>query len=222
MPIPKVIYQTFKSNESISNQILYLAFPKENPKYAYEFYDDRRVDQFIKENFDSEIYDCYTRLQIGAAKADFFRYAILLKKGGIYLDLDSDIVRRLDDFIYEDDSAVICREKNHQNFFAQWALIFEESHPFLEKTIQYIIENIRENRYPHDVHAMTGPTVFSRAINDVLAHQNDVRYRIVADDYKGMMQFKYKFGKLLIYKDRKNHWKKLQKRIPVLKPIESL
>jgi inositol phosphorylceramide mannosyltransferase catalytic subunit len=218
MAIPKVIYQTFKTDQIPWLTKLYIKrFRRKNKNYGYEFYDDQRVDAFIKESFDNEVYKAYSRLQIGAAKADFFRYAVLYKKGGIYLDLDSDILVNLDKHLNEKDQAVITREKNHQNLFAQWALVYEKGHPFLERTLHYIVENIQQNKYPHDVHAMTGPTVYTRAVNDVIAENPTVAYRIVPDDYRGIMKFKYKLGKLLIYGDRSQHWKKLQNVIPVVK-----
>ncbi|ULT22460.1 hypothetical protein KUH03_23990 [Sphingobacterium sp. E70] len=78
MAIPKVIYQTFKTNQIPWLTKLYIKrFRRKNKSYRYEFYDDQRVDAFIKESFDKEVYKAYSRLQIGAAKADFFRYAVL-------------------------------------------------------------------------------------------------------------------------------------------------
>lgn len=218
MAIPKVIYQTFKTKEIPWLTKLYIKrFRRKNKGYKYEFYDDQRVDAFIKDSFNEEIYKAYSRLQIGAAKADFFRYAVLYVYGGVYLDLDSDILVNLDNYLQEDDHAIITREKNHQNLFAQWALVFEKGHPFLERTIKYIVENIQQNKYLHDVHGMTGPTVYTRAVNDVIQEDPTVSFRIVPDDYKGIMKFKYKLGKLLIYGDRSQHWKKLQKVITVVK-----
>ncbi|MGJ1191737.1 glycosyltransferase family 32 protein [Sphingobacterium siyangense] len=218
MAIPKIIYQTFKTDQIPWLTKIYIkSFMRKNKNYRYEFYDDLRVEAFIKKFFDAEVYKAYSRLQIGAAKADFFRYAILYVYGGIYLDLDSDILVNLDEHLTTDDEAVITREKNHQNLFAQWALIFEKGHPFLERTIRYVVQNIQQNKYPNDVHAMTGPTVYTRAVNDVIKEDPTVLYRVAPDDYKGIMKFKYKFGKLLIYRNRSQHWKKLQKIISVVK-----
>jgi len=218
MAIPKVIYQTFKTSKiPLITKVYIWFFMKKNKGYKYEFFDDERIDYFIKTNFDQETYDAYSKLQIGAAKADFFRYAVLYIYGGIYLDLDSDIISKLDRYIKTEDVAVITREKRHQEYFAQWALIYDKGHPFLAKTIEYIVENIQHKRHLHDVHALTGPTIYTKAINDCLAEDPTIPHRIVTDDYKGIMQFKYKFGKIFIYGDRKLHWKKLQKEISVIK-----
>lgn len=112
MAIPKVIYQTFKTSKIPWITRLYIwNFRRKNKEFDYEFYDDVRIDSFIKSYFSLEVYDAYSKLQIGAAKADFFRYAILYIHGGIYLDLDSDILISLNKVLRVEDVAVITREK---------------------------------------------------------------------------------------------------------------
>lgn len=87
-------------------------FRRKNKSYSYEFYDDERIDSFIKSNFDTTVYEAYSQLQIGAATADFFRYAILYIYDGVYLDLDSDILISLDTVLTDEDTAVITREED--------------------------------------------------------------------------------------------------------------
>ena len=41
------------------------------------------------------------------------------------------------------------------------------------KTIELVVDNIKNNRYPHDIHKMTGPTVFTRAVN-VVSNGKDI------------------------------------------------
>ena len=76
-----------------------------NPEYDYQFFDDDDIERFILKEYSQDIYEQYQKITIGAAKADFFRYAILLKKGGVYVDLDSRVVGNLDDWIHPDDTA---------------------------------------------------------------------------------------------------------------------
>jgi mannosyltransferase OCH1-like enzyme len=215
MPIPKIIHQTFKSsNLPFLTRWHISRLRKKNPEYTYEFYDDRRIEQFISEEFDQITLNLYQKLNIGAAKADFFRYAVLLKKGGIYIDIDSAVNGRLDDFIFPDDSAIISSEKN-PGMLVQWALIFEPNHPFLTKTLQLVLENIRQNAYPHDVHKMTGPSVYTEAVNQCITTNPDIPYRRLGIDYNGHLRFKYPLSKLLYQKGE--HWKKMQLTQSVLK-----
>lgn len=215
MSIPKIIYQTFKSHKlPLITRWHIWRFRKKNREYRYEFYDDERIESFLKEAYDEETFGLYKQLNIGAAKADFFRYAILLKKGGVYLDIDSSIKGRLNDFILPDDVAIISDERN-PDLFVQWALVFEANHPFLQKTMELMSDNIRANKYPHDVHKMTGPTVYSAAINQCLKENPDIPYRELGVDYNGHFKFKYPLSKLLY--QRGAHWKTQQLTQSVLK-----
>lgn len=216
MAIPKIIHQTFKTNKLPLITRWHIAgFRRRNPEYLYEFYDDDRILDFLEQHFDQETCSLYKRLNIGAAKADFFRYAVLLKKGGVYIDLDSSISGKLADFIKPDDVAVISKERN-PGLYVQWALIYEPNHPFMQKTMEMMIDNLRTNRYPHDVHSMTGPQVYSNAINACLAENPYHNFRVLGYDYNGHLKFKYPLSKLM-YSKRSEHWKKKQLTTPVLK-----
>lgn len=214
MAIPKVIYQTFKTPElPFVTRWHIKRMKKLNPGYSYEFYDDERVENFIRQEFDEEVYKLYQRINIGAAKADFFRYAILYKKGGIYLDIDSLIVKNLDGLIRPDDHAIITKERNP--FYVQWGLIYEAGHPFLQRTIEKVSDNLRCNRFPYDVHKMTGPAVYTQAIDECLSEDKNIPYRLFGVDYNGYLKFKYRFSKLLYKKGE--HWK--EEKRSVLKPV---
>lgn len=88
--IPKNIYQTFLSS-NLPDEIKQII--DNNKKmcsdYNFIFYDDNDCELFIKNNFDENVYKAYMSINsvYGAMKADFFRYCILYKKGGIYLDI---------------------------------------------------------------------------------------------------------------------------------------
>jgi inositol phosphorylceramide mannosyltransferase catalytic subunit len=215
MAIPKIIHQTFKTSKLPWITRWYISrFRKKNSDYRYEFYDDERILKFLGEEFDDEVIALYKKINIGAAKADFFRYAVLLKKGGIYLDIDSTIRGMLNDFIQPDDIAIISNERNY-GLYTQWALIYEPNHPFLKKTFELVCDNIKKNKYPNDVHKMTGPTVYTNAVNFCIENLNGVSYRVLGTDYNGHLKFKYPLNKLLYKKDE--HWKKQQLLRPVLK-----
>jgi mannosyltransferase OCH1-like enzyme len=218
MSIPKIIHQTFKTDKLPFITRWHISrFRKRNPEYAYEFYDDERIASFLQEHFDEEVFRQYQRLNIGAAKADFFRYAVMLKRGGVYIDVDSAINSRLDNFILGDDVAIISREHN-QGMFVQWALIFEPGHPFMQKTLEMVLDNIRNNRYPHDVHKMTGPQVYSSAIKTCLAEDKEIQHRLLGYDYNDHLRFKFPLNKLM-YTNREEHWKKKQIITTVLKSV---
>ncbi len=208
MAIPRVIYQTYyTASLPIITRFFIWRMKRMNPEFRYEFYDDDRIENFLRAECSQEVFHAYKKINIGAAKADFFRYNILYKKGGVYLDIDSTTTKSIGNLIREDDQAIISNEKN-PGMYVQWALVFEAGHPFLAKTIEKILDNIANNRFPHDVHQMTGPSVYSEAIRECIAHDQHINYRIEGTDYNGYFKFKHPFNKFAY--DRKEHWKKTQ------------
>jgi inositol phosphorylceramide mannosyltransferase catalytic subunit len=216
MAIPKIIYQTFKTKKLPLITRLVIAWTKfNNPGYTYEFYDDERIKHFILNEYGEKVYNTYKKINIGAAKADFFRYAILYKTGGIYLDIDSIIIKKLDSFLCPEDEAVVSNEKIHPSIYVQWALIYKAGHPFLKRTLEKITENIDSNKYPYSVHEMTGPTAYSQSINEVIKEEPNTPYRKIGPDYEGKIKFTYPGSKFFLYRG-KVHWKKEQKTKPVI------
>ena len=174
--IPKQIIQTWKTKILPSpiqysiNQMLQL-----NPSYTYRLFDDNDMKEYIKINFDEDTNLAYSKLNVGAAKADFWRYLILYKEGGVYLDIDSILYNSLDKLIQNEDTSIISRERN-PDIFLQWCMIFEPMHPILKLTIDKCIYNIL-NETTTDIMYLTGPRVYSEAINEfVLPYVGDKAY----------------------------------------------
>ena len=173
MNIPKVIYQTWKTKKNLHPVIVNVkqGIQNLNPNYKMELFDDDDMDTWIQTNCAENVYNAYNKLHVGAAKADLWRYLILYKNGGVYLDMDSVINRSLDELIQTDDSAIISREGN-KGYFMQWMLIFEKHHPILKSTIEKCIYNIN-NPKTTDVVFLTGPGVFTEAINEEYLKHTD-------------------------------------------------
>jgi mannosyltransferase OCH1-like enzyme len=194
-----------------------------NPSYKHHLFLDEDMDNFVNENYKGEIADSYNRLNIIVAKVDFWRYLVLYKYGGIYLDMDSSIDAPLDTLINENDEAIITAEGN-PGLYVQWALIFKKEHPILKNVIDRIVDNIKVNRHPNLIHQMTGPTVYTEGINsihselfdeiidhsainnntDITYSKNDISYRIYGMDYKPYFTFKHNVCGYLY--TNKKHW----------------
>ena len=224
--IQKNIFQSWHTkNLHPELQSMIYALRASNPDYTYHLYDDADMDNFVNEHFPGEIAECYNRLNIIVAKVDFWRYLVLYTYGGVYLDMDSYFLRPLDEFIDPDDKAVLSAEGN-LNCFVQWALIFEKKHPILEKVIELIVENIKYNRFPNDINSMTGPTVYTRAIQAVqpidtksIRKSTNRTYRscrVFGIDYSECICFKHDRAFLLYI--NKKHWSQEQNEKILLRP----
>ena len=86
--IPYVLYQTWHSKEMPKGMYDNIhSLLKSNPEFDYHLYSDNDCLQFIKDNFEQDVADAFEMLIPGAFKADLWRYCILYKKGGLYLDI---------------------------------------------------------------------------------------------------------------------------------------
>lgn len=193
--IPKVVYQTFSTNKLPKriNDII-ASNKRNNGKYQFKFYDGIQRKEFIKNNFDDRIYQAYDSINdcYGAVQADLWRYCILYKYGGIYLDIKSQITGKLDDIINPVDECILDIPRKNEKWrdltgptHEQWVLIFAPNHPYLKETIDLIVNYIEKRWDPIAEHNgkrwhgvlntkekilnLSGPDAFTKAINRVTA-----------------------------------------------------
>ena len=165
--IPKVCYQTWMTNkrEELSSQLQSLLRwnKKLNPDIDFQLWNDTEIDVFIRNEFPHHVYSAFKALNplLGAAKADFFRYCIIYKRGGIYLDLKSSIkipgvfgniikpnddcildIRRLDKEEY--------RSRWGYGSYEQWFLVYSPRHPYLKYMIDRMTRSIHANISPFE------------------------------------------------------------------------
>lgn len=195
--IPKLIHQTYKSKNiedaELRANVEYLQTL--NGQWKYNLYDDADIEQFICTNYGSEIYAYYLRIDssYGAAKADFFRYLLLYKMGGVYLDIKSTLERPLDDVLCPDEQYILAHWDNldggkytdygrhpelalvsEQGEFQQWFIISAPGHPFLRAVILRVMQCIdlynpwKTGIGLYGVLRTTGPIPYTLAIYDYI------------------------------------------------------
>ena len=90
--IPPVIWQTWRNNPDpatpLGRQVRLLK--ARNPAHEYHFVDDEAQAAFMRTNFTGEVSRAYFSIdpENGAARADLWRYCVLYRYGGWYIDLD--------------------------------------------------------------------------------------------------------------------------------------
>ncbi|MES2831337.1 MAG: glycosyltransferase [Pseudomonadota bacterium] len=203
--VPKIIHQTYFS-ESVPEEIQanIARLKTVNPGWDYRFYTDSDILRFIEENYDARVLAYFNRINpaYGAAKADLFRYLVVYRCGGAYLDIKSSTTVALDDVLAADDRYLLSYWKNkpgekfegfgmHPELdtatgeFQQWHVIAAPGHPFLKAVIETVFANI--DRYlpslhgvgQHGVVRVTGPVAYTLAILPLLALHP---HRIVASE----------------------------------------
>lgn len=86
--IPLHIYQVWHDLKEMPQPVKESTsmIKEQNPEFEYHLYDEHVCRSFIKNNFSKKVVDAYDSIMPHAYKADLWRYCILYKKGGIYLD----------------------------------------------------------------------------------------------------------------------------------------
>lgn len=220
--IPRVIHQIYFSKNplpvGLANNIQ--AIKAMNPGWEHRLYDDQAINAFIFEHYGPEIANLFYKInpQYGAARADLFRYLLMYKCGGVYLDIKSTTVQPLDRAIRSDDRFILSLWRNspgephagwgvHKEFGAnrkrelqQWHIIAAAGHPFLKAVIERVLTNIQNYRsWVHGVGnkgvwRTTGPIAYTLAIEPLMSSNS---YRMVANETELSLQFN-------IYSDHSN------------------
>ena len=196
MKIERIIHQTCFDKSNIHPDIVenIASLKRLNSGWEYRLYDNADVEKFILDNFGSAIYRVFKKInpKYGAAIADFFRYLVIFKHGGVYLDLKSSISRPLEEVIQPDDTYLLSQWPNklgealqgfglHQDVhmvpggeFEQWHIVACKDHPFLLSVINRMLFNIENystvlygTGYP-GAWRTTGPICYTLAIFPLL------------------------------------------------------
>ena len=192
--IPHIIHQTFyERNLSAPLQANVDALRNMNPGWEYRFYDDSDIATFIKGNYPAWVWGYFERIdpRYGAARADFFRYLLMYKVGGVYLDIKSTIRRPLDTVLLSSDRFILSKwhlqngEYEHKGLvydlrhieggeYQQWHIICAPGHPFLKAVLEAVLSNM-DTYDPHlhqtgkrGVLRVTGPIAYTMAIQRII------------------------------------------------------
>jgi hypothetical protein len=96
--IPKILFQTISDKTLIPPKV-WTNIKQFAPNYDHRVFDDKESVAFLKDNYPPEVVQLYNAFETGAFKADLFRYCILYKFGGVYLDIKTELIMPLDDIL---------------------------------------------------------------------------------------------------------------------------
>ncbi|WP_082774127.1 glycosyltransferase family 32 protein [Hymenobacter sp. PAMC 26628] len=193
--IPRVIHQTFMSKKLPPElQENVDSIKRLNPGWTHIIYDDDDITKFVGENYGPHILHCFERInpRYGVARADLFRYLLMYKCGGVYLDIKSTCICPFEQMLRPDDRYILSHWRNkpgeqHEGFgtseevtdiaggeYQQWHIVAAPGHPFLKAVIETVLQNIDQYRpWLHGTGAigvlrLTGPLAYTTAIQPLL------------------------------------------------------
>lgn len=170
--IPKVIYQTWATKNLPVNMMKTVNELKmANSEFQHVLFDDLDCHEFIKNNFGQDVLKAYNMLIPGAYKADLWRYCVLYKNGGIYVDIKYKTINNfklkdlLDREYYVVDRPSFFRRRNGiYNAF----MVCKKGNKILLECINKIVENVNLNYYGPSPLYPTGPGL----LGEILTNNN--------------------------------------------------
>ncbi|MDI5933558.1 glycosyltransferase family 32 protein, partial [Halomonas kalidii] len=171
--IPRVLWQTnFTDRVTLPVYLNYLFNRLMAPGFEYRFMTTAARADFIARHYPGEIVRHYSRLQIGAAQADFWRVLVLQVHGGVYLDIDAHLTWPLGRLLGSDRQSLFIRTKRGD--LSNYFIASQPHSPQLDAVIRAINANIEANTL-EGVFDITGPGVFNRVLD--IDGVNSVLYR---------------------------------------------
>jgi hypothetical protein len=166
--IPLYIFQTWHTkNLSEEMQETVNIIKRTNPEFIHILADMNDCYNFIKNNFSSEVADAYNKLIPLSYKSDLWRYCVLYKYGGIYLDIKFrpmngfKFINIMDKehYVLDPPSFWMFKNfnKNNQYGICSSLIISKPNNPILMECINQIVVNIKNNYYGGCSLEPTGP-----------------------------------------------------------------
>jgi mannosyltransferase OCH1-like enzyme len=149
--------------------------------YMHIVWDDKKIKDFIRQNFHPSVSMAYNSLRSYAFKADLARYCILYKLGGWYIDAMMEVVDVPPDIKLYD--MFLVRDFYAAKYTAPWqianGLIYSKpDHPVFKNMIDQIVINCRNKDYGTKALSVTGPELFGRVIANYGYTNNGTSYLI--------------------------------------------
>ncbi len=162
--VPRIIWQTnFTDKVTLPVYLNYLFNRLMAPSFEYRFMITEARANFIRANFSPEIFEAYSRLQVGAAQADFWRVLVLQQHGGVYLDIDAHVVWPLSRIVKPgmEELYLTTRRGKITNYF----IASKPGNPTIGRLADAIYTNIVSDS-GRKVFDLTGPGVFNQVLSD--------------------------------------------------------
>ncbi|KAK3292906.1 nucleotide-diphospho-sugar transferase [Chaetomium fimeti] len=201
---PTKIWQSWKDDSEDPTERT-VGFPHQwrvvNPTWRYERITDGNIDAYVGERFaktDPALVDVFTALSDTILKADFLRYLILLREGGVWADIDVYPHRPVAEWVperYRDRvNLVVGIENDHHKKpiwpgspysvqLCQYTVLAKPAHPAVRVLVDQVAGNLQ--RLVHDkgtggavtfedVMATTGPFAFTKVLMDYFTNVTGV------------------------------------------------
>ncbi|MAH20706.1 MAG: hypothetical protein CMB96_04620 [Flavobacteriaceae bacterium] len=183
--VPPHVYQTWHTKDMHFVWLEQFKAMKDlNKHITFHLFNDDDCRNYIKNNFETKVLWAYDSLNPSAYKADLWRYCVLYKEGGIYLDIkllcyELDLLRKEKFLRVEDLQMGPCQFSRLETYYDEdyyshnkpapglWQAVMaaEPGHTVLKQAIDTIVDNVFHSFYGINPLSITGPGLIGNIAN---------------------------------------------------------
>jgi hypothetical protein len=146
-----------------------------NPEFDHYLYSHEKCLEFIRDNYSNDVAEAFEALKPGAYKSDLWRYCILYKLGGVYLDMKFYLTTPLLSLVKEHPELYIkdiVAEGTNDNVLKckkgpaiyNGFIITTPRNPIFKECIDTIVMHCKARNYKNSSLSITGPCLLGGII----------------------------------------------------------
>jgi mannosyltransferase OCH1-like enzyme len=188
-----------------------------NPEFNFFIYSDDACRDYIRRNFEKEVVDAFDTLVPGAYKSDLWRYCILYKEGGVYMDIKMECKVPFSRLIKQQPITLVA-DLPHTYAVSittgiwNGFMIYPPKNNVFRSCIDKIIENCNTKEYGRSPLDITGPHLIGDIVE--LEYPGQIKYKTLKMHTDGVtiMTLYDNEPILRTYKEYRNDQKKFGKK----------
>jgi mannosyltransferase OCH1-like enzyme len=184
--IPKTIHQTWKTLDVPDKWKDAVKSCKNiHNDYKHKIWTDKMMEDFVKNEY-PDFYNTYMSYKYNIQRCDAFRYLVLYKQGGIYLDMDIVCKKKLESFLKYD--LVLTKSSNVSTSYTNSFYMVIPNHPFIKFCIDNLPKYINSySSFGKHVHVMnsTGPLFLTNMLEKYQEKNIENLYILNIDEFSG-------------------------------------
>jgi inositol phosphorylceramide mannosyltransferase catalytic subunit len=168
--IPLIIMQTWKTDKVPNHWIPSQKGIKTHmPHWKYVLMTDEDNRNFCKKHF-PDFLPYYDAFEYPIMKADAIRYMFLYVNGGLYIDLDIEVRKPLDDLFYEDHNLYLVRSGTFGSYYTNAFMASKPGQSFWLECIEEMKKPYKTWQVGKHLKVMrsTGPLMLTSMVNNQL------------------------------------------------------
>ena len=165
--VPLIIYQSWNTRKIPPKMKGCIdALIANNPDCDYYLSSDEECRQFIVDNYEKDVVEAFDLLVPGAYKSDLWRYCILYKFGGIYLDIKFKSLVPFSSIINDGEMLVKDIDETSKGCSAKLSLyngfmISKPQNPLFKSCIDGVVKNCKARDLTQNMLSVTGPCLLA-------------------------------------------------------------